>query len=230
VPGSRATDTGTETDTETLRRVQRGLEALYRVDTGVEVGDYVVGADLRDALVAARKPREQLLVWETDGEMALALFICPRALANLTSHDPARRLGDHNFGDFLLAVEGVSHFIYAIRCARAERRVSQLELELQAEVDKYVTCLLTTEPETAVSAELRRRIFGDADYDPDLDHDEHARYRAANDNAQRYTAWLEQAFVARRKIPEMLAELRRFYRMGLAAKLAAIARAGVRAA
>ena len=212
----------------TLGRVQRGLEALYRVNTGVEVGDFVVGAELRDALVPVRRPREQLLVCEADGEMALALFIDPRALANLTSHDPARRLGEHNLGDFLLAVEGVSHFIYAICCARVGRPVSQLELELQAEVDKYVTCLLITEPEAEVSVVLRRRLFGDADYEPDLDHDEHARYRAANDNAQRYAAWLEQAFVAPRRIPEMLAELRRFYRLGLAAKLAAIA--GARAA
>jgi hypothetical protein len=209
----------------TLGRVQRGLEALYRVDTGVEIGDFVVGAELRDALAPARRPREQLLVCEADGEMALALFIDPRVISNLNSHDPARRLGDHNFGDFLLAVEGVSHFIYAIRCARAERPVTQLELELQAEVDKYVTCLLTTEPDREVSSALRRRLFDDIHYEPDLDHDEHARYRAANDNAQRYATWLEQVFVVPRRIPEMLAELRRFYRLGLAAKLGTIARA-----
>jgi hypothetical protein len=210
--------------------VQRGLEALYRVDTGVEVGDFMVGSELRDALVTARRPREQLLVSETDGEMAVALFIDPDALANLLDHDPSRRLGDHNLGDFLLAVEGVSHFIYAIWCARAARRVSQLELELQAEIDKYVTCLLTTQPEVAVSADLRRRLFGDVTYEPDLDHDEHARYRAANDNAQRYATWLEQTYVAPRRIPEMLAELRRFYRLGLAAKLGTIACTSPRAA
>lgn len=209
----------------TLGRVQRGLEALYRVDTGVEVGDFVVGDELRDAIAPARRPREQLLVCEAEGEMALALFIDPRALANLTSHDPSRRLGEHNLGDFLLAIEGVSHFIYAVWCARAGRPVSQLELELQAEIDKYVTCLLTTEPAAPVSAALRRRLFGDAIYDTDLDHDEHSRYRAANDNAQRYASWLERAFVVPRRIPEMLGELRRFYRLGLAAKLGAIARA-----
>ena len=213
-----------------LWRVQRGLEELYRVDTGVEIADFVVGTELRDALVAARRPREQLLVCEADGELALALFIDPRALANLSSHDPARRLGDHNLGDFLLVIEGVSHFIYAIRCARAERPVSQLELELQAEVDKYVTCLLATEPGAEVSAALRRRLFDDAAYEPDLDHDERDRYRAANDNAQRYAAYLEQAFVVTRRIPEMLAELRRFYRLGLAGKLGSIARAAGRAA
>ena len=161
---------------------------------------------------------------------SLALFIDPRALANLTSHDPSRRLGEHNLGDFLLAIEGVSHFIYAVWCARAERPVSQLELELQAEVDKYVTCLLATEPEVGMSAALRRRLFDEASYEPDLDHDERARYRSANDNAQRYAAWLEQAFVVPRRIPEMLAELRRFYRLGLAGKLGSIAHAAGRAA
>jgi hypothetical protein len=88
-----------------------------------------------------------------------------------------------------------------------------------------VTCLLTTEPEAARSETLRHRLFGEAEYEPDLDQDERARYRAANDNAHRYAAWLEETFVAPRRIPEMLAELRRFYRQGLAAKLARIARA-----
>ncbi len=209
----------------TLARVQRGLETLYRVDTGVTVDDFVIDEETRDAFAPERKPREQLLVAEGDGEMSLALFVDPAALANLAAHDPSRRLGDHNLGDFLLAVEGVSHFIYAIWCAQAERPLSQLELELQAEVDKYITCLLSTAPETGVSSQLRRRLFADPAYEPDLDDDEHDRYRAANDNANRYATYLEDQFVTRRKIPEMLAELRRFYRQGLAAKLSTIARA-----
>ncbi|HVK86478.1 MAG TPA: hypothetical protein VM513_20305 [Kofleriaceae bacterium] len=210
---------------QALARVQRGLESLYRVETGVEVGDFVVGTEYRDELAPARKAREQLLVVETPGEMNIALYLEPAVIANLSTHDPGKRLGDHNLGDFLLAVEGVSHFIYTVCCARVERPVSQLELELQAEVDKYVTCLLTTEPEMELSSAFRRRLFGDAEYEPDLDADEQDRYRVANDNAHRYAAWLEETFVARRRIPEMLAELRRFYRLGLAAKLSTIARA-----
>jgi hypothetical protein len=210
---------------QTLGRVQRGLETLYRVETGAAVEDFVVDEDLRDALVTARRPREQLLVCESDGALDVALFVAPSVLANLAANDPGRHLGDHNLGDFLLAVEGVSHFVYALWCAQADRRVSQLELELQAEVDKYVTCLLVREPERTVSAELRQRLFADPAYEDDLDHDEHARYRAANDNALRYATWLEDTFIAPRRIPEMLGELRRFYRVGLAAKLATIARA-----
>jgi len=210
---------------KTLARVQRGLETLYRVDTGVAVDDFMIDEPTRAHLAPARRPREQLLVCEDAGEMSLALFIDPGALDNLAAHDPGRRLGDHNFGDFLLAVEGVSHFIYAICCARAERPVTQMELELQAEVDKYVTCLLATEPAAGQSEALRYRLFIDASYEPDLDGDERDRYRAANDNAHRYAVWLETAYVATRRIPEMLGELRRFYREGLAAKLARIARA-----
>jgi hypothetical protein len=210
---------------KTLARVQRGLETLYRVDTGLAVEDFVIDEPTRDGLVPQRRPKEQLLAIEDDGEMALALFVAPSVLENLSRHDPGRRLGDHNLGDFLLAIEGVSHFIYAIHCARADRPVTQLELELQAEVDKYVTCLLTTQPETSQSEALRHRLFGEAEYEPDLDHEERDRYRAANDNAHRYAAWLEETFVAPRRIPEMLGELRKFYRQGLAAKLATIARA-----
>lgn len=206
----------------TLARVQRGLETLYRIDTGVDIHEFLVNEEVRDAVVSTRRPKEQLLVCEDDGEMSLALFLDRSVIANLVDH---KQLDDRNFGDFVLAVEGVSHFIYTIQCARAERPVSQLELELQAEVDKYITCLLATAPETEVSNALRRRLFADAQYEPDLDDDESARYRAANDNAQRYTGWLEDTFVARRKIPEMLVELRRFYRQGLAAKLSMIARA-----
>lgn len=205
---------------KTLARVQRGLETLYRIDTGLDIGEFLVGDDIRDAVVPTRRPREQLLVSEDGGEMSLALYLHGDVLSNLRSG-----LDRDNFGEFVLAVEGVSHFIYTICCARADRPVTQLELELQAEVDKYVTCLLSTAPETAISTRLRHRLFGDAEYEPDLDEDEHARYRAANDNAQRYTAWLEDQFVTPRRIPEMLSELRRFYRQGLAAKLSTIARA-----
>lgn len=206
-----------------LNRVQRGLEALYRIDTGVAVDDFVIDESTRNAFATERKPREQLLVHETDGELSLALFVDPAAIANLERHDPGADLGDHNLGDFLLVVEGVSHFIYAITCAREQRPVSQLELELQAEVDKYISCLLVSYPGTDVSAALRLRLFAEPEYEPDLNADELSRYRAANDNAHRYAAWLEAAFLAPRRIPEMLGELRRFYRHSLPSKLAQIA-------
>jgi hypothetical protein len=186
---------------------------MYRVDTGVAVDDFVIDAAARDELAPVRAPREQLLLAEDEGELSIALYL----------DDDARR--PRNLGDFLLAVEGVSHFVYAVVCARGQRTVSALELELQGEIDKFVTCILEAGADAAASARWRRRLFEEFLYEPDLDADESTRYRVANENAARYASSLERRFVAPRRVPEMLGELRRFYRLPLAGKLAHIAAA-----
>ncbi|MCA9677871.1 MAG: hypothetical protein H6708_10780 [Kofleriaceae bacterium] len=213
---------------ETLTRLQRGLEELYRIVTGVEVTDFVVDEGARDAILRAsdvRTAREQLLVAEDGDDVSIALFVDRDALANLARRDPSDRLDDGNLGDFLLALEGVSHFVYAVWCARGDRTVTALELELQAEVDKYVTCVLLAGADRHAAPRWRRRLFEQFAYEPDLDADERDRYRVANENAKRYAASLERRFVADRRVPAMLAELRRFYRLPLGGKLAHIAQA-----
>jgi hypothetical protein len=208
-----------------LQRLQRGLEQLYRVDPADDIAGFLVDDAARAAIDPARRPREQLLVSEHGGELSIGLFVDEGVLATLAQHDPTRALTERNLGEFLLAVEGVSHFVLAVYCARGDRSVSALELELQAEVDKYVTCALLADVGTGGSAALRARLFHDVAFEPDLDADERDRYRAANDNAARYAAHLERAYLGPRRIPEMLAALRRFYRLPLAGKLADIARA-----
>jgi hypothetical protein len=200
-----------------LARLQKGLERMYRIETEVSVDDFVIDDRARRQLGVPRAPREQLLVSEDGGEVSLGLFVDQRALSNLAENDPAERLDDSNLGDFLLAVEGVSHFVYVTWRAQNDHRVTALELELQAEVDKYVTCLLCGHIDR--SAELRRRLFEQFSFEPDLDDEERARYRTANSNAQRYSASLERRFVNAGRIAEMLGELRRFYRLPLDGKL-----------
>lgn len=136
-----------------LSRLQRGLETLYRVDTQLDVEAFMVDEAARETALAgadgqagtARRPREQLLVEQDRGELRLALFVDADALHNLRKNDPAHGLRTSNLGDFLLAIEGVSHFVYVAVCAAEDRSVSALELELQAEVDKFVTCVLMIE-------------------------------------------------------------------------------------
>lgn len=203
-----------------LARLQRGLEQLYRVDTQVAVEDFVIDADAREAFGPARHPREQLLVSQRDDELELALFVDRDVLANLERHDPVDYLDHRNLDDFLLTVEGVSHFVYLVWRARAHRSVSALELELQAEVDKYVTTLLTMESAGRVPTELARELFGDVEFAEDLDDEESNRYRVANENAHRYSASLHRRYVQPRRIDGMLREVRQFYRLTLDDKLA----------
>ena len=212
-----------------LSRLQLGLEALYRVRTDLHVDAFVIDEEQRRAAGVARAPREQLLVREEDGELSLALFVDRAALVNLERNDPGRRLDDENFADFCVALEGVSHFVYLALCAAGHRRVSALELELQAEVDKFACCLLLSGGAAANgnagdARMLRRRLYDDVSFADDLNEDEAQRYRVANVEARRYAETLARTFVARDRVVDMLAELRRFYRLGLDGKLGHIAK------
>jgi hypothetical protein len=197
-----------------LSRLQRGLERLYRVETNLQVDAFLIDDEQRRRVGVARAPREQLLVREDAGELGMGLFVDGAALANLERNDPNRRLDDANFADFCLALEGVSHFVYLALCAAGHRRVSALELELQAEVDKFVCCVLL-QGAAADRHALRQRLYRDVRFLDDLDADERDRYRTANADAARYTEGLERRFVREDRVPDMLGELRRFYRMGL---------------
>jgi hypothetical protein len=206
-----------------LSRLQRGLEVLYRVETNLQVDAFVIDEEQRKDAGMERAPREQLLMREENGELGLALFVDKAALANLERNDPNRRLDDTNFADFCLALEGVSHFVYLALCAAGHRRVSVLELELQAEVDKFVCCVLL-QGGAASGGTLRRRLYEDFHFADDLDGDERDRYRTANAEAARYADGLERRFVREARLPDMLDELRRFYRMGLEDKRGLIRR------
>jgi hypothetical protein len=201
-----------------LARLQRGLEALYRVETRLDVNAFVVGEEARERALGSeqRRPREQLLVSQSGEDLSLGLFLDEEALENLERHDPAGGLSEKNFWDFCLAVEGVSHFIYVAWCAAHDRSVTALELELQAEVDKFVSCTLHGE---ADAASLRERLYERVSLSHDLDAEERDRYRVANDQARRYALSLERRFLKRRRVHDMLSELRRFYRLGLQEKL-----------
>ena len=206
--------------TRVLRALQGGLEAMYRVETDLDIADFLVGVgDGRDT-------REQLLFREKAGEVEIGLFVDERTLENLELRDPARRLDERNLQDFLLAVEGVSHFVYLAHRARQERQVSAVELELQAEVDKYLVALLVVWNQTGEppSKALRERLFANVRFAGDLSRDERDRYELANQAAAQYAASLEQRFVKQRAVEDMLAEVRHFYRKGLAGKLDVVSR------
>ncbi len=200
-----------------LRALQGGIESLYRVTTELDVNDYLVDTDTQTS------SREQLLAIKygpRQRALEIGLFVDQRALANLAARDPRERLDDDNLQDFLYAVEGVSHFVYVVHRAQTERPVSAVELELQAEVDKYVIALLLWWNQTGEPPEnLRRRLFSKVRFLPDLSSEERDRYRLANDAADGYAQSLENRFVKKRALDGLWAEIRRFYRKGLAEKL-----------
>jgi hypothetical protein len=121
--------------------------------------------------------------------------------------------------------EEVSHFVYLHFCARTSRSVTQLELELQAEVDKYLTAvfLLCLQNEGAFSPRLRDLLFRRYHLAAPLSAEQAERYRAASVLAYRYCSFLESAYLRRSRLADLAREARRFYRLGQREKLEKIA-------
>jgi hypothetical protein len=191
------------------KRVQSALERLYQLERAADVCSFMSRAEDGE--------REALLVRDQDGHLELALRIPELGVTRAFDLDDAASL------DALCQIiEGVSHFVYLTDRAEAQRETTQLELEVQAEVDKYVVLTASIgELTTSRSARVRERLFEQVNYVHDAHTDLGSRYRAANECARRFTKRLEREFVARCRFGEMQHELRRFYRMGQADKLRA---------
>jgi len=211
-----------------LRRMQSLLAGLYDAPVEHDAENFLVSDPQRlREVVGEPLSDEQVFVVEQDGEVRIGLFIDQRVLDRLQRHDPLDALDEDNLNDFCTALEGVSHFHYLIwSCARG-RSVSLLELELQAEVDKYATALalLTRQREGAFPGDLHARMFSSVSFLPELDEVSRRRYEEANRHAARYCRLLDQRYLhPRRRQPEKwLAELRRFFRCGHQEKIRQLA-------
>ena len=124
----------------------------------------------------------------------------------------------------------MSHFVCVAWNARHDKAVSLLELEMQAEVDKYVTALwlMRAQSPERVPRELHAALFERARVDPLLAGERAGMYRAASDYAGRFCRYLFGMVRngGRDADARMQAELRRFYRLSNTAKLEHIQRRG----
>jgi len=208
-----------------LGSLQALLAELYALDLEYEVDDFLTtDTDLARALDAGgRELDEKLLIAEADGEADVSLYVEPRVLERLARSDPLTKLDGDNLGDFWTAFEGVSHFTYYAWNAQLEKSVTLLEMELQAEVDKYVaTTLLLARQGQRQPRGLHHWLFEMPRLDERLDGDELDRYRRANRYAGKYCRKLGPGIASGAAGDATRAELRRFYRLSQPSKLAHI--------
>lgn len=208
----------------TLRYLQEELEAIYGV-SAPGVRQFLVGRDTAHAAGCAPRAPEELLVLEEHDGVSLGLFLDDDVLAVAAEVDPhdrrPRLVARRALRGLACAAEGVSHFVYLSTRAAAGRQVSLLELEVQAEVDKFVLLVLHLWRRglRRMSPALRRRLFERVRYHAHLGAEELARYREANRLGGAYARWLEGRFVGDADLDGLLRELRRSYRLGGGEKL-----------
>lgn len=134
---------------------------------------------------AARPADEWVLVRESEDGLDLAVWIDSSHLRALADAPDARAVVRWSLRSFCAAIEGISHFMLLVERARREEPLTLLELEVQAEIDKFVSARLHC-PEREPA--LHRALFVDADLHDGLSTEERHRYREAGRLAR---AWCD---------------------------------------
>lgn len=208
-----------------LTRLQHWLQRVYEIDVPLNVTDFLITDHaLAQALQGnADRPacKEKLLVHESAGELAMSLFLSPEVV------NVWEEVGDSSMAEranaCCQAIEGVSHFLYLAWRAGFNRELTQLELELQAEIDKFIGLSVMNESSGfEKNAAICSWLFDDVSYEDGLEHDARARYETANFYAGQYCRQLNERFVRPQDGAGLTRELRRFYRQGEQGKLGMI--------
>jgi hypothetical protein len=189
----------------TLRRLQRRLERYYGLEEGADVAEFVT--------IAEPGQRELLRVRTAGSTLELQLVV-PDPGQGLATGQPAPWSGGST-DRWLQVLEGVSHFVLLGERARTDLPITRLELELQAEVDKFVLLATGRKLPRNRARRLHDRLYHRVRFVDPPDTESGRRYRLANAVAARYVARLWQ----RHQADRIQHQLRRFYRVGQAEKL-----------
>lgn len=202
-----------------FRDLQLTLQKRYDITQPYNVEQFVShDADFLKQLTGVKPESPEMLLVREDGEyLDLTLFLDKSLMTNINSQQWHRHWNGEHFNDYCVVLEGISHFVYLSWCAHHDRTVKLLELELQAEIDKFIFASLEVESEDTRS--LIGRLFENVSYHQTLSPELQYRYREANRLALQYCKWLDKNFDLTHQDQSLTAELARFYRSSGNAKL-----------
>jgi len=214
-----------------LGQLQSLLNNIYSLEMSYDVYDFLItDARLASELDSGgRHVAEKLLIAEEADDVSVSLYLEQGLMDRLRDNNPSSRLDAENLEDFWTALEGVSHFTYFAWNASADKSVTLLEMELQAEVDKFIgTALLLQQQGWDAPPNLHHWLFGLARFDERLGDDELPRYQEANHYAAKYCLKLAPRLSRWSAGNELNKELCAFYRLTQPAKIRHIEACGGR--
>lgn len=189
------------------QQFQDWLQQFYRLEPLASVDAFLLEG------VAVNGPTETLLLREVPDALELGVYLDPRVVARIEARGGLAGFAEQPLEEFWTVLEGVSHFVCLGWHAGNERAISPLDLEIQAEIDKFVSAWeLGRQSGLGDLAEpLYRQLFEAWHPAANLDEAVAERYRQASELAARYCGYLRQRFAENPL--ELRAELREFFRL-----------------
>jgi len=190
-----------------IAKIDAALGSIYEIDTSIKSSDYVSDQN---------HPKKQgaLLIREGSPELkeievAIAFNKQIRSVLDELSTDNFSSWSLSQNQAFSVATEEISHFRCFIFHAEQSRAVSQLELEFQGEIDKFLLFYLLAQNFESIYSQL----FESFSLSVELTEEEQERYRAANRLAREFILKHRPQFTTSEKFSDLLKNLRALYRM-----------------
>ena len=215
-----------------LSRLQHDLIQIYDLPAGEAISHYLIDQTMLGRWVEhPSKIDEQMIIRSDSSEyLDVGLYVREEILRKLPQDDTTH-VTHETFSDFCVAVEGVSHFVLLHFKASHAVPVTALELELQAEIDKFIAAMLYADPNQHPKdwlADIHHRLFDGFQWRSDLSSDERERYALASRLASRFCRLLARRLeeAAKTDWVDFFQFLRRFYRQSWEQKFATVGAAG----
>ena len=201
-----------------LGSIQESIANVYETPVSFSVEDFLI-TDLaslgRSKHTRTADTPETLYVQETEDNLDISLFIDKEVIKFLNDRSSVDSWSFDDIKGYLFALEGVSHFQYLIWNAERKKSVTLFELELQAEVDKYVfaSMIIAKQHGGCIPKDLYGYLFDTVSFRSELTPQVANRYRDANHYAGKYCRALKTEFPWQHNQQDCLTDIRRFYRL-----------------
>jgi len=216
-----------------IRKIDRSLKALYHLDLPYKAERFLIARPfVQGTSVESKDGADGILgslfvhLVPVDGvdEIRLGIYLNADIVQSLsTLRLPASRWTYSQFRAFAVGVEEVSHFLYLLFHAQTGRQVSQLEMELQGEVDKFVLSYFAFAQEghspEKVFDELFDQFFVKFRWQDSLSDEQKERYQEASRLARAFLLRSRKNLLSPKEQPKAIKALRDFYRLSSTQKL-----------
>lgn len=198
-------------------------DAKLAKQLSVESADSAQECHACSETIDPRMAEETLFISQSEDTLEFTLYLDKDVLSLASRHTRTGSNGavhaydKHSIDSLCTVVEGVSHAVCLLWHAHHHRQLRALDMELQAEVDKYML-LLESCADNQSRDELHRQLFIDVRYTAPAGSTLHERYKKAGDYAAVYCHWLVQKFPGPGDQLSLYQEMARFYRLSGSAK------------
>ena len=212
-----------------IKELQRKIEKTYALDTGItNIEQYIIGDKGYKEFYAKEKIRtvvksysgSKVLIRDAGDTLKVSIYYPDELIRELESNDPRLGLHDGNVDLCASFVEELDHFLFIAQNYKQNRPFSLLELELQANVTKYLVLkyFVALQNKSLKLSKfdkeyIRYHLFYKRKYDIE-DASEKKRYEDAGKFGMIYTKYIDL-------LPQedRLRDLRQFSRMTCPSKI-----------